>query len=150
MRIWKTISKTRIYPKIEKKCLLHRAWQASRKAQKKFDGKVIEYFSESLKIAWAGYKLEIQQEIAEIVAEEKAEQIADEKELADLEMKMDAKKLNENAPRRVLVTDGKYEIGSKLLGFIITGFGVSFRPNVDMFSQGITPDTDYVQYAYFN
>ena len=57
---------------------------------------------------------------------------------------------NKNAPRRKLVPADKHVVGEKLHGFIITGIGRSFRPNVDMFSMGITPDTEYVEYAYFN
>lgn len=80
-----------------------------------------DFFAESLKKAWS--ELKVEQKL---------------------------KTANKNAPRRELVVDGKYEIGQKLLGFIVTGLGQSFRPNSDMFSWGISPDTDYVQYAYFN
>jgi len=62
----------------------------------------------------------------------------------------DAEKCNENAPRRELVAAEKYDVGQKLYGFVITGLGREFRPNSDMFSLGISPDTEYVQYAYFN
>lgn len=61
-----------------------------------------------------------------------------------------AKEINKNAPRRELVAAEKYAVGDRLGKFIITGLGRDFRPNVDMFSRGITPDTERVQYAYFN
>lgn len=75
-----------------------------------------------------------------------------ENERVEREIKIveDAEKCNENAPKRELVPTGKYIRGQKLYGFVITGLGRSFRPNADMFSLGISPDTDYVQYAYFN
>jgi hypothetical protein len=100
------------------------------------------FFAEALKISWREAKRELQKELDEIKKAEKiCEQMKREQEIAEI---------NENAPRRELVVAEKYEIGDKLFGFIVTGLGVVFRPNVDMFSQGIHPSTDYVQYAYFN
>lgn len=80
-----------------------------------------DFFAESLKIAWSEAKVE---------QKEKYER--------------------KNAPERELIPAGEYNVGQKLYGHIITGLGKSFIPNSDMFSLGITPDTEYVQYAYFN
>lgn len=80
-----------------------------------------DFFAEALKLAWA-----------EVKAEQKI------------------KKINKNAPRKTLVSAEKYNSGDKLHGNIITGLGRTFKPNSDMFSLGISPDTEYVQYAYFN
>lgn len=85
------------------------------------------------------------------LAKEKVEQeLENERVEREIEIVKEAEKCNENAPRRELVPAGKYSRGQKLYGFVITGLGRSFRPNADMFSLGITPDTERVQYVYFN
>lgn len=94
--------------------------------------------SAGLRDAWELAKENIEREI-------KREADAKENEIEEA-----AKKCNKNAPRRRLVAADKYSQGDKLGNFIVTGLGRTFRPNTDMFSLGITPDTDYVQYAYFN
>ena len=97
------------------------------------DFTVSDFFSESLKIAWAKAKLERERD------ERKRDEI-----LAN------AVETNKNAHGRELIPADKYSIGDKLYGFVITELGREFRPDTDMFSMGITPDTEYVQYAYFN
>lgn len=104
---------------------------------------VKDFFAESLKTAWAELKKQTKQEIEKQLEREQNKRKCDEA-LAN------AAEINKNAPKRELVAADKYSIGQKLHGFIITELGREFRPDVDIFSAGITPDTDYVQYAYFN
>lgn len=104
---------------------------------------VNDFFAESLKNAWDKLKKQAKQEIEKQLEREQNKRKCDEA-LAN------AAGINKNAPKRELVAADKYSIGQKLHGFIITELSKEFRPDVDMFSAGITPDTDYVQYAYFN
>lgn len=48
-----------------KKEIMSRAWEIAREGQKSFGGKVTEYFAESLKMAWAQAKNEIDVEALE-------------------------------------------------------------------------------------
>lgn len=107
------------------------------------DFTVRDFFAESLKIAWSRAKKAEAKKI-EKQLERESKQLKRSKNLAN------AAKNNQNAPRRELVAAEKYSEGEKIRGFVITGLGETFRPNADMFSLGITPDTDHVQYAYFN
>lgn len=107
------------------------------------DFTVRDFFAESLKIAWSRAKLKIKKQIEKQLERERNEMQCDEN-LANVA------EINKNAPRRELVPAEKYSEGEKIRGFVITGLGKTFRPNADMFSLSITPDTDYVQYAYFN
>ena len=136
--------------KISRKLLMKRAWYKCKVAAETFGGKKSEYLAECLKISWREHLADIAATNNEILAARKAyaEKMRAEKELA--ENLAYAAIVNENAPRRELIPAEKYNVGDTLLGFIITGLGKTFRPNSDMFSLGITPDTDYVQYAYFN
>lgn len=86
----------------------------------------------------------------EIAKENVEREKAKEKKIAQENLAKEIEIVNKNAPRRELVPAGKYSVGQKLYGFIITGIGRSFRPHADMFSMGVTPDTEYVEYAYFN
>lgn len=95
-------------------------------------------FPGGLKTAWEEARENIN---AEIILE---------KETAELELRMKIEKQTADAPRRQLVAAGKYNRGDMLGGYIVAGLGKTFRPNVDMFSRGITPDTERVQYAYFS
>lgn len=104
------------------------------------------FFVESLRLSWIESKKQAKRDLEtalEIIKTERAVT----NEAKKLEKIADA---NKNAPRRRLVAADKYSEGDKLGNFIVTGLGRTFRPNTDMFSLGITPDTDYVQYAYFN
>ena len=135
-----------IKPRSKKIFLFNRAWRTAAKGSAKFGGTKREYFSQSLKIEWAIMKNETQEEI-ELA---KSEKIAAAKKIKIAEKKEKTRELNKNAPKRTLVTWGKYQVGDTLGSYMITGLGRDFEPNVDMFSMGITPDTDLVQYAYFN
>ena len=110
------------------------------------DFTIRDFFTEALKTAWAEVKkiekAEFEKNLAEIENEHA--------EKREIERKEKIAKINENAPRRELIPAEKYEVGQKLYDFVITGLGREFRPDTDMFSLGITPDTEYVQYAYFN
>lgn len=99
-------------------------------------------FGKCLKVAWKFAKRAVDAAIEE--EREISENF--ENTVSEIELEI----INEKAPRRELVPADEYSIGQKLHSFIITGLGKTFRPNSDMFSLGITPDTDYVQYAYFN
>lgn len=94
---------------------------------------VKDFFADSLKQAWAQVKK---------VQEKKAA-------ANTVQTPVNTAKINKNAPKRELVPADKYTEGDRLGRYIITGLGATFRPHVDMFSLGITPDTDWVQYAYF-
>ena len=107
------------------------------------DFTVSDFFSESLKIAWAKAKLEIKKQNEKKLERERDERKRD-------EILANAVETNKNAHGRELIPADKYSIGDKLYGFVITELGREFRPDTDMFSMGITPDTEYVQYAYFN
>jgi len=136
--------------KISRKLVMRRAWSQAAKAAQKFGGRKSEYLSECLKIVWREHKAEISETNNEILAARiaYAEKIRNKKEHREnLEY---AASVNKNAPRRELIPAGKHDVGKKLYGFIITGLGREFRPHTDMFSLGITPDTELVQYAYFN
>lgn len=110
------------------------------------DFTVRDFFAESLRIAWTEAKKAEEKEFEKMltVIEQEHATANTAKVLAH------ANEINKNAPRRRLVAADKYSEGDKLGNFIVTGLGKTFRPNVDMFSLGITPDTDYVQYVYFN
>lgn len=107
------------------------------------DFTVRDFFAESLKTAWSQAK-KVEEKKIEKQVERDSKQLKRDENLAN------AAKINQNAPRRELVPAEKYSEGEKIRGFVITGLGETFRPNADMFSLGITPDTDSVQYAYFN
>lgn len=146
------IKKTHEYEIVKAKpgLVMRRAWYRANLAVEKFGGKASEYLSECLKIVWRDYMADITATNNEILAARKAytEKRLEAKEReANIEY---AAMINKNAPRRRLVAADKYSEGDKLGNFIVTGLGREFRPNADMFSLGITPDTDYVQYAYFN
>ena len=92
------------------------------------------YFKYALRIVWNNMKAEE----ANYQRGQKKEKIA-----------AKAAENQQNVPRE-LIPFGEYEIGDKLLGNIIVKIGKQFKPHNDMFSCGISPDTDYVAYAYFN
>lgn len=110
------------------------------------DFTIRDFFAESLKLAWKEVKKAEEKEQEKIAQETETEK----KEIAQKNLAKEIEIVNKNAPRRELVPAGKYSVGQKLYGFIITGIGRSFRPHADMFSMGITPDTEEVEYAYFN
>jgi hypothetical protein len=98
-----------------------------------------DFFAESLKISWAEAKKQEQRDF-----EKNLEIIETEHVVSNMA------KINVNAPHRTLVAADKYDVGDMIHKNIITGLGRIFKPNSDMFSLGISPDTEYVQYAYFN
>jgi hypothetical protein len=53
---------------------------------------------------------------------------------------------------RLAVAAGTVQVGDILIGRMVTGLGKWFQPNNDDFYSvnGIAPDADYVQYAYFD
>ena len=131
---------------INKSELMKWAWEMTRRQLKinKNDAAlpIRIVFAKCLKTAWKLGKKNVEWEIEE-------EQELD-KNFENVVSEIELEIINERAPRRELVPADKYSVGQKLYGFIITRLGREFRPHTDMFSLGITPDTDHVQYAYFN
>lgn len=110
------------------------------------DFTVRDFFPESLRMSWVEAKKSEKRDFEKTLDAIENEHAEKKK----IEKQENVARANADAPRRELVVADKYSTGQKLHGFVITGLGQEFRPNCDMFSLGISPDTDYVQYAYFN
>ena len=130
--------------------VMRRSWHKARAAAEKFGGKASEYLSECMKIVWKNHMADIIESNNETLAARKKYTAKRHAEKVHEENLAYAANVNKNAPKSRLVAAGKYSAGQKLGNFVITGLGQEFRPHTDMFSIGLTPDTEYAQYAYFN
>lgn len=73
--------------------------------------------------------------------------------LGDLQAKQarhEARRVNTNAPRRVVVEADRYQPGDIINGNVVTGLGRAWFTGGDNSMYGIDPSVDYVQYAYFD